>query len=309
METVGRADMWILDSYCTDRAWLAPACESMFIWPHHSTSTGDRLFAHKTLSHILKVAHRVTQTTQVPSTGVLHILLPLRDDHNYCLPIKITRDARSLYELFGVSSVIHDVDSGLLEALEVIRWDTIICVNVCTYRFDDAQHVIVAMLNDRIVWQTWTVIEDRLRTSRVAAHDNAMRLSLCRHVFLFDRSAPMLSHGMRMSMRRLLARLFAMLPEEIAWHIADLLHRDTNSVTLKQFHNGACRGVFNYAVARLLRVAWHRGLTDLSLLTISRMEPGERNALYKILRTTLRERHRVFDRKVCHKRTRSGGAY
>ncbi len=302
----GRSDMWILDSYNTDRQWLAPHHEKMCVWPHATHSTTETVFAHKSIEEIRTLILHVAEHTPIPNDGVVQLLLPVQD-HSFCFPLRFTKDCGKISKLLGPNIVLKDVDSNI----DDVRGDASLCfacVNVCTYRFDELQPVLFAFKDGTIVWEAWGILEDKIMTTRVAP--SSVRVFMHRKAFLFNRNAPMLSEEVRAQIRLLIGRIFAdAFPEDVSWIIADFLHASINSVTPRQFQKNVCSGTLNYAMARLLRVGWHRRTLHCSISTYSSMSEQNRRHVYVKLKTVMRERNRIFDRQVCRKHTRSGCSY
>lgn len=305
-ELIGRSDMWILDSYNIDRQWLAPSYEKMCVWPHATHSSTETVFAYKSIDDIRRLVMHVAEHTNIPDCSVVQLLVPVQD-HSFCFPLRFTKDRTKIAKLLGPNVHMVDVDSHLAD---IDQDDSICfaCANVCTYRFDELQAVLIAFKPTRIVWEAWVILEDKITTSRIAP--TSVRVFLHRKAFLFDRRAPMLCDEVRVQMRLLIGRIFSnTLPEDISWIIADHLHASVDSVSPRQFQRNVCNGMFNYSIARLLRIGWHRQTVHCSVSTYSVMNEQSRRNVYTKLKSVMRERHRVFARQVCHKHTRSGGDY
>lgn len=304
--SIGRSGMWILDSYHTDRRWLSPSDEEMCVWPHVTHTMVETVFAYKSIGDVRKLVVHVGGRADIPNKGVVQLLIPVQNQ-TFCFPLRFTKEYDRISKLLGPNVHVKDIDSGMTRAMTEDGL-CFACVTACTYRFDELQSVLFAFKGDRIVWEAWTILEDKITTTRLAPM--SVRVFMHRKAFLFDRSAPMLSAEVRVQMRLLLGRLFAsVLPDDLSWIIADFLHASIDAVTPRQFQRNVCRGVFNYAIARLLRVGWHRQKLQCSVSTYSAMSEQSRYGVYQKLKTVVRERNRVFDRQVCSKRTRSGCSY
>ena len=311
---LGRGDLWIVNEYETSHSWLAPSEEDVFLWPYSNDGATMRMtFSREKMSSV--IAWAISASAQIPAESIgdtcVCLRMPIAPDDIY-LPVMVTSSIdhfKSILTRDPLESLdeIELVDSDdRLTALSRLQWDRLLCIEVCTMRFDDSQHVIVAVRNDAVVWEAWTVEEDFIVSNRVA--ERTIQVLMKRAIFLFDRDRSMLSSFELVCIRRLLNRLFRDLPDDVIDLIAAHVHQNTRHVTSAAFHRGACGGVFNYAIARLLRVAHHTAQAP-SLRAYHQMTPGERLLHYHVLKAALRSRRRIFDRRLCKKTTRSGHGY
>lgn len=305
-----RRDLWILNSYGVDRNLLSPSTEDLCIWPHFTTDNimaFTRQSLHTVRSIVVDAAMRAgldrpIVTLHVPIRCSDASLAPVK------LPVLVTDRTDALQGMLGMNTQLHYVDSRMRSTLASGSWDRIACLSVCTLRFDDPQHVLFVMRGDRVVCETWTVCEEAITTWRVSPHK--LRIRLHRSAFLFDRQASMLSRVTQNQLGELIVKLLrTILPEDVARIIAAHVCMSTHAISPTQFNRGISKGMFNYAIARLLRISQHQTNGTVSLAAYQDMGEAKRADCYAQLKSIFRSRHRLFDRQIHAKSTRSGNSY
>ena len=109
--------------------------------------------------------------------------------------------------------------------------------------------------------------------------------------------------------------IFRFLPGDVVRLIAEQVHAQADSISLQRFYKGSSAGICNYATARLLRISWilrqnmyTKGNTP-TIREYKDMSIEQRRLAYPLLKRIVRQRHQLFAREVCRKRTRSGLGY
>ena len=307
-----RGDLWILDQYGLDRDWLHPSREEVFLWPqtkiapHADLSEETAAFTKETRSRI--IAGVVAKAVLVPCAVLEHRDVQLHMvgcEPQFHIPFTVTTDARRF--AYDAETKITDVDS-FAARLDDTRWDRLVRIAFCSIRFDEVQHLILALDGTRVVGEAWSVEETYVESVRVAPH--TLRFSMRHVVALFDRSAPLLNgdaqRRVRWGIRSTLGRI---LPDDVVELIGDKVVAESDALTCRKFAAGSTAGVLHYSIARLLRVGWHAGMRTPSLGAYLRMGEAERRALQSTLNAIMRRRHVLFRRRLCAKTTRSGHGY
>lgn len=318
----GRGGMWILNSFVRDRDLLCPKRESSCVWPH--TTPDNRVFfmndSFDAMRREICSGVEAMQIDSLPLDKVSHIrVTPSSGLHSndIAFSIKVCRHPKLIVELISRNSTLFDVDARLDEKnKDCSVWASLA---FCSYRFDDVQHYVVGLDKGKIAWEACTIEEEYITTNVMS--ESTIQLRIHRNVFLFDKDRSMLSLEQLDPITRTFGRIFDFLPYDVVRLIAEMVHAQTNVVSLQRFNKGSSVGVFNYATARLLRIAWMFGketsltqfkqadVTVPSLLEFHHMKLEQRKLMYPTMKRTLRQRHQVFNREVCRKRTRSGLGY
>ncbi len=309
----GRGDMWILNSFGINRELLAPNNEEWYVWPHTSNDHA-MCFTRERVATIREVVLKTTARVDLSDKDVVKLNIPVcittdNQETSLKLPLFLTSKRDMISNLFGRNTYLYDVDMRMNDSLDHLSWDRLACVSVCTLRFDDVQHIFFAIKGDAIVYEAWTLCEEFITSSRTSPHQLEIRLN--RSIFLFDKKMSMMSFLCQQNYRRLLLKLFkCILPQDVIHVIANCVCEETVDATIRQFNKGLSKGVFNYSIGRILKIGQYKQFKDVpSLLDYHTMSFTDRCRHYDMLKKIFRNRHRVFDREICHKSTRSGNAY
>ena len=311
----GTGNMWILDSFLRDRELVSPSSEETSVWPH-TTQTNQVIFLtdmfDRMREEILRsVAALPLEMVPVDKIGHLQVTSKVAGfDGEAALSIAVCRSFTMLPQLISPFAEVHDIDTQQ-RAEECDSWA---CVAFCSYRFDDIQHLIVGLKDGRVHWQACTVEEDFITTKRMSA--TTLRFRIHKTVFLFDVNSSMLASSQIEPLAHMLSLFFRFLPDDIVRLIAINVHSGATRVSVRRFNRGSSLGVFNYATARLLRMAYimngdkriQTGKVP-TLLQFRDMNHQERHAIYPMLKCAMRRRHQTFSRHVRTKHTRSGMVY
>lgn len=313
----GTSNMWILNSFLRDRRFISPSSETSSVWPH--TTVDNRVvFLTESYESVRLEVKRSLETLPVdivPLDKIGHLQVTSKiagDEGEVSMSIAVCRCFEMLSDLVSPYAEIHDIDTNDNEQIE--QCDLWACVAFCSYRFDDTQHYLIGMKNHNVRWEAITVEEDFITTKRMSAQ--TIRFRIHKTVFLFDVQRTMLAECQFGPLARMISLLFRFLPDDVSWLVASYVHAQARSVSVKRFNHGSSMGVFNYATARLLRMASIMNREKKiqsgqipSLLQYKNMNPEERKNAYPILKTAMRRRHQVFARSMHTKSTRSGMAY
>ena len=304
-------NLWILDEYGLDRNWLHPAQEQIFMWPQKSTRPSInqlvQSFAKDDRRYIFRRAAQVAAS--IPATELAklgHIRVRIEQHDSYYIPCIVTTDASRLG--YDDETDIIDANSSFRTRIGSRKWDRLVRLSFCSLRFDDMQHVILALDGQRIIDEAWTVEEVYFKTTRILL--NRIRFSTRRAVFLFDRSEPLLapSSQRKVALSCRLA-LKHVLPDDVVNIVTDKVIEDSDGLTFRRFFAGDAAGTFHYGIARLLRVGWHASMNVPSLRDFANMDERSRRKLQPVLNSIIRRRHCFFARKLSNKTTRSGHVY
>lgn len=313
----GRSDMWVLDSMLTEREFVSPCTESESMWPH--MWQGRQVFLTNTFSNVkADVVAALTQLSidRIPENRVSRLHIPIDSSRGEggtaVIHVTLCRRYELLSKLFGPMVDMHVAEA--VHGEDARRCDMWACIAFCSYRFDELQHCLLGMKNKRLNWEGWTVEEDVVSAKHLTFR--IMQFSIRRRVFLFDKQASMLSPRRLEPLAYMVCEMLPQLPEDVSRTIASHVHRQTTRVSVREFNVGCSEGVFNYATARLLRVARVMNYRKRircgkvpSLLQYFNMNQAQREEIYPIMISALRRRQQVFGRVMCTKRTRSGRAY
>ena len=309
--------MWILNSFLRDRQFISPSSETSSVWPH--TTVDNRVvFLTDSYENVRLEVKRSLETLPVdivPLDKIGHLQVTSKvagNEGEVSLSIAVCRRFEMLSELISPYAEIHDIDTDENKCME--ECDTWACVAFCSYRFDDIQHYLIGFKDQRVRWEAFTVEEDFITTKKMSPR--TIRFRIHKTVFLFDVHCTMLAQRQFGPLARMVSLLFRFLPDDVSWLIASYVHAQAKSVSVKRFNHGSSTGVFNYATARLLRMAniMNREKKIQSgriptLLQYKLMDPEGRERVYPILKTAMRRRHQVFARSMRTKSTRSGMTY
>lgn len=305
---------WIVEEQM-QHDWLAPWNEEWCIWPHNHTGLSDEVvFVKDSINSVVNrvVDSLVTGTNRCIGASVgatqqeacQYHIIPTKDDF-IVYPVRITH-AQSPDVLFGRINHFVDCDSHMRASLKDCDDFIIVALPVRTIRFDESQHLLLAVKGLRIIWSAWTIEEQTIQIRRIPEEVRTIKIELKMHVFCFRRRSSLIGDIMFEGMQRLIVRLFSSLvSEDIARLIAQHLRNSCPRITPQQFGRGAADGVLNYATARLLRIAYHRGLNT----NVRSIVKQHTNIADRSVKRAFKERARIYERAVCHKRTRSGGVY
>jgi hypothetical protein len=288
--------------------------EECFVWPH-SSDENVVAFTREKIHKIRRIVIKATKDVTLEDKQIVKLSIPVHVTSqdsltDLKLPVLLTNKSENIPKLLGqYNTDVHDIDGRWKHALDTVSWDRIACVSVCTLRLDDVQHVLFLMKDDVIVHEGWTICEEFITTIRMTQHQ--LRVRIHRAVFMFDKRTSMLSLVQQERVSRLVMKMFRnAFPEDVISVISKFACESMQSVSISQFNRGLLKGTFNYAIARLLKIGYYKKVKTLpSLTSYEGMSYSERCESYDTLKTVFRNRHRLFDREICHKSTRSGHLY
>lgn len=301
--------MWIVEQYGVTHSLLDPVSEDVYMWPHIVKDSYVRAFTtepcHTILARVLDTATLWRNSLQDGNVHVMPVLNEMSECNLHCL-VRISSSPSSLKQIL-MANDLYVVDAACLPSAV----DFIVAIPVRTYRFDEAQHFVVAIRESRVVWSAWTLEEQSIRAQRVPASDTTLYIYMEHSVHLFKRESRMLSEEAIQNLRRGVAKaLSSVLPDDVIGIIAYFVGEATTRLRYNELMRGDACGVYNYATGRLLAIAKHRGTEGVpSLRRFGEMSTEERKEQYSTIKRTYRERRRVFGKGWHNKRTRSGAQY
>ena len=300
MPVLERDNLWILSKYGMTRDWIN-STESDLIWPTIPPSIFHRAYIcenKETIENLIRAFLRDFHQTNEMECVPLHVK---NDNH---IQMRIVRNNQHVNMLFPERFDINDVSSSVLVHDPCTRF--IVCVEFCTIRLDDVQHMILSF-DDALntLWRVKTVEEDFIETQR-RDDLSTIELRVRRSIFLFR------DDEVKMSIKYFGERrcdlyiiFYSMFSPDVVDQIAKFAFLESQ-ITPRDFRQGACSEIFTYSIARLIRVAWMLGEGSLSLDEFWKAKAERKKKEYTVLKKIYRRRKSVFDRQPMSKVLRSG---
>mgnify|MGYP001246689006 CR=1 FL=1 len=303
--------MWIVDEL-KKYDWLHAHMETTALFPFLDNS--GIMFMSYNISDVIqtcirKIFDRDEFLSMISACKACKVMVQIENNnanHNARLPVTVGTSASDVFH--SMEDEVIDVDANIAG---MPKFDVLIAIPLVTFRCDEKQTIILAILNRDIVWRAISLSEKYMKMKRDKEDKSRIHLKLHTREFLFTMDNPrLLNKSAEYNMSRFLSKIFPF-PDDVNAIIAEKVCRAVSRINRHSFMTFG-RGLVNYSTCRLIRIGSCDTKNTRRMCSLYRyytMTHAEREDEFVNVRRIYTYKGRIFARKVCYKNTRSGRPY